>query len=29
MQERQITVEGRTFELPPPFHVLATANPVE
>ena len=29
MQERQITVEGRTFVLPPPFHVLATANPVE
>jgi len=29
MQERQITVEGRTFVLPAPFHVLATANPVE
>jgi MoxR-like ATPase len=29
MQERQITVEGRTFALPAPFHVLATANPVE
>ena len=29
MQERQVTVEGRTFELPPPFHVLATANPIE
>jgi MoxR-like ATPase len=29
MQERQITVEGRTFELAAPFHVLATANPVE
>jgi len=29
MQERQITVEGHTFELPDPFHVLATANPVE
>jgi MoxR-like ATPase len=29
MQERQVTVEGRTFELTPPFHVLATANPVE
>ena len=29
MQERQITVEGHTFPLPPPFHVLATANPVE
>jgi MoxR-like ATPase len=29
MQERQITVEGTTFRLDPPFHVLATANPVE
>jgi len=29
MQERQITVEGQTFLLPPPFHVIATANPVE
>ena len=29
MQERQITVEGETFLLEPPFHVLATANPVE
>ncbi|MFC6091219.1 MoxR family ATPase [Saccharothrix sp. BKS2] len=29
MQERQVTVEGRTFRLPRPFHVLATANPVE
>ncbi|MFZ4719629.1 MAG: AAA family ATPase [Ilumatobacteraceae bacterium] len=29
MQERQITVEGETFALPAPFHVLATANPVE
>ena len=29
MQERQVTVEGRTFPLPKPFHVLATANPVE
>jgi MoxR-like ATPase len=29
MQERQITVEGETFPLTPPFHVLATANPVE
>jgi MoxR-like ATPase len=24
-----VTVEGRTFPLPRPFHVLATANPVE
>ncbi|RAS63932.1 MoxR-like ATPase [Lentzea atacamensis] len=29
MQERQVTVEGRTFPLPKPFHVLATSNPVE
>jgi MoxR-like ATPase len=29
MQERQVTVEGQTFRLDPPFHVLATANPVE
>lgn len=29
MQEHQVTVEGRTFRLPQPFHVLATANPIE
>ena len=29
MQERQVTVEGTTFPLSEPFHVLATANPVE
>ena len=29
MQERQVTVEGQTFTLARPFHVLATANPVE
>ena len=29
MQERQVTVEGQTFLLHPPFHVIATANPVE
>ncbi|WP_300344202.1 MoxR family ATPase [Nesterenkonia sp.] len=29
MAEKQVTVEGRTFELPRPFHVLATSNPVE
>ena len=29
MQERQVTVEGETFTLAAPFHVLATANPVE
>ena len=29
MQERQVTVEGETFALEAPFHVIATANPVE
>ena len=29
MQERQVSVEGETFALAPPFHVLATANPIE
>ncbi|MGI8523822.1 MAG: AAA family ATPase [Nocardioides sp.] len=29
MQEHQVTVEGETFPLPVPFHVLATANPIE
>ena len=29
MQEKQVTVEGTTRPLPRPFHVLATANPVE
>jgi MoxR-like ATPase len=29
MQEKQVTVEGRTYPLPRPFHVLATSNPVE
>lgn len=29
MAERQVTVEGDTFALEPPFHVVATANPVE
>jgi MoxR-like ATPase len=29
MQERQVTVEGTTFPLTAPFHVLATANPIE
>ena len=29
MQERQVTVEGETFVPLPPFHVLATANPIE
>lgn len=29
MQERQVSIEGTTHALPRPFHVLATANPVE
>jgi MoxR-like ATPase len=29
MQERQVTVEGTTYPLRAPFHVLATANPIE
>ncbi|MFX0594193.1 AAA family ATPase [Melissospora conviva] len=29
MQERQVSVEGVTYRLDPPFHVLATANPIE
>jgi MoxR-like ATPase len=29
MQERQVTIEGQSFELPPPFLALATQNPVE
>jgi len=29
MQERQVTVEGKTSRLDAPFHVLATANPIE
>ncbi len=29
MQERHVTVAGETHELPRPFHVLATQNPVE
>jgi len=29
MQERQVTVEGTTYGLQAPFHVLATANPIE
>ena len=29
MQEHQVTVEGSTFLLPQPFHVLATSNPIE
>lgn len=29
MQERQVTVEGKTFKLNEPFMVLATENPIE
>ena len=29
MQEKQVSVEGATYALQPPFHVLATANPIE
>lgn len=29
MEERQITVDGTTYELPAPFLVLATQNPIE
>ena len=29
MQERQVTVAGQRYDLPEPFHVLATQNPLE
>ena len=29
MQERQVTIEGRTYRLERPFIVLATQNPIE
>ena len=29
MQERQVTIGGKTLELPEPFFVLATLNPIE
>jgi MoxR-like ATPase len=29
MEERQISVDGVTYKMPAPFHVLATQNPVE
>ena len=29
MQERQVTIEGTSFDLPNPFMVLATLNPIE
>jgi MoxR-like ATPase len=29
MAEGQVTVEGQSFKLPSPFHVVATSNPIE
>ena len=29
MEERQVTVDGQTYNLAPPFMVVATQNPVE
>ncbi|HZG04204.1 MAG TPA: MoxR family ATPase [Streptomyces sp.] len=29
MEERQVTIDGRSYELPEPFMVVATQNPVE
>jgi MoxR-like ATPase len=29
MQERQVTIAGKNYPLPEPFHVLATQNPLE
>jgi MoxR-like ATPase len=29
MQERQVSIEGQSFQLEPPFMVLATQNPIE
>ncbi len=29
MQERKVTVQGKTYELPRPFTVIATQNPIE
>src|SRR5690606_39882769 len=29
MQERRVTTGGKTHQLPPPFHVFATQNPIE
>lgn len=29
MEERQITIDGKTYIMPPPFMVVATQNPVE
>ncbi|MGD2059037.1 MAG: AAA family ATPase, partial [Anaerolineales bacterium] len=29
MEERQVTVDGKTYQLPEPFMVMATQNPIE
>ncbi|XRO75229.1 AAA family ATPase [Methanocaldococcus sp. 28A] len=29
MQERQVTIEGKVFEIPKPFMLIATKNPIE
>ncbi|MBI4187721.1 MAG: MoxR family ATPase [Chloroflexi bacterium] len=29
MEEGQVTVDGVTHQIPPPFHILATQNPIE
>ncbi|MGB1206407.1 MAG: AAA family ATPase [Chitinophagales bacterium] len=29
MQERSVTYSGKTYDLPPPFFILATQNPIE
>jgi MoxR-like ATPase len=29
MQEKRVTVQGKTYPLEPPFHVFATQNPIE
>src|SRR5690349_10628083 len=29
MEEKQITVDGKTYQMQPPFMVLATQNPIE
>jgi MoxR-like ATPase len=29
MQERQVTIDGVSYQLPPPFMVMATQNPIE
>ena len=29
MEERQVTVDGNTYKMPVPFHVLATQDPIE